>query len=345
VAKDGMTYGALFLLGLLTSVHCIGMCGGINLSQCIPAVAKMSRGNSGHSAFIPSFLYNAGRIVSYTVIGAVVGALGSVLAFGGTLRGIVQIVAGVFMILMALNMLGALPFLSRFTPVFPKSLSNKIASRANGMKSPILIGLLNGLMPCGPLQAMQLFALQTESPGKGALSMFIFACGTMPLMFGLGALSGLLSAKFTKRVMTIGAALVLCLGLFMFSNGWTLSNLPNPLAGITAGSVQKDINNRAQEIEDNVGIMQSDGHQDVYSTLHSGRYPNITVKTGAPVEWRISAPSSSLSGCNYMMVIPEYDVEYEFSEGENLIEFTPTAPGTFTYTCWMGMIRGTITVE
>ncbi|MDR2611148.1 MAG: sulfite exporter TauE/SafE family protein [Clostridiales Family XIII bacterium] len=367
VAKEGMTYGALFLLGLLTSVHCIGMCGGIGLSQCIPAAAKMpgaagvkaegknampaaasseepaksvrARG-SARAALLPSFLYNAGRIASYTAVGALVGALGSVLVLGGALRGLVQIIAGVFMILMALNMLGALPFLSRFTPRLPKGLAARLDARTRGAKSPLIVGLLNGLMPCGPLQAMQLFALQTGSPGKGAFSMFLFACGTVPLMFGLGALSGLLSAKFTKRVMTIGAALVLCLGLFMLSGGWTLSGLPDPLANPGSGFAQKGGGTETE----NVGIMESDGSQTVYSTLQPGRYPDITVKAGVPVKWRVDAPAGSLSGCNYAIVIPEYNVEYAFSEGENLVEFTPAEPGTFTYTCWMGMIRGTIRV-
>jgi sulfite exporter TauE/SafE/copper chaperone CopZ len=343
VARDGMTYGALFLLGLLTSVHCLGMCGGINLSQCIPAVANMSGNGGRRAALLPSFLYNAGRIISYTAVGAAVGALGSVIACGGALRGLVQILAGIFMVLMALNMLGALPFISRFTSFLPGILRNGSDSRTRGARSPVLVGLLNGLMPCGPLQAMQLFALQTGSPGKGALAMLVFACGTAPLMFGLGALSGILSAKFTRRVMAVGAALVLCLGLFMFSNGWILSGLPNPVVGLTGTIMQKE-SGGVQEDQENVGIMQNGGWQVVFSTLEPGRYPDIEVKAGVPVRWRIDAPAGAISGCNYVMIIPEYNVRHEFSEGENFVEFTPSAPGTFVYTCWMGMIRGTITV-
>ena len=84
---------------------------------------------------------------------------------------------------------------------------------------------MNGLMPCGPLQAMQLYALGTGSFLAGALSMFIFSLGTVPLMFGLGALSSLLSSKFTSRMMKVSAALVLLLGLVMVNRGLALSGV------------------------------------------------------------------------------------------------------------------------
>ena len=63
-----------------------------------------------------------------------------------------------------------------------------------------------------------------------------------------------------------------------------------------------------------------------------------------PVKWIIDAPKGSINGCNYKIYINEYGIEYQFKSGENIIEFTPTNAGTFRYSCWMGMIRGTITV-
>jgi plastocyanin domain-containing protein len=64
-----------------------------------------------------------------------------------------------------------------------------------------------------------------------------------------------------------------------------------------------------------------------------------------PVKWIINAPDGSINGCNNRMIIKEYDIEYSFKNGENIIEFTPSQAGKFQYTCWMGMIRGTITVS
>ena len=72
--------------------------------------------------------------------------------------------------------------------------------------------------------------------------------------------------------------------------------------------------------------------------------PNITVKAGTPVRWIIDVPKGALNGCNYRMVLRAYGISHTFSEGENVIEFTPEETGTVNYTCWMGMIRGKIFV-
>ncbi|MDR0839230.1 MAG: sulfite exporter TauE/SafE family protein [Oscillospiraceae bacterium] len=327
-AEVGVGYGMLFVIGLLTSIHCLAMCGGINLSQCLPA-ADDSAGR--FAAMRPSALYNLGRVISYTLVGAVVGALGSVISFSGALRGVVQLAAGVFMVLMGVNMLGVFPALRKITPRLPRVFTRKIESEKGKASSPLVIGLLNGLMPCGPLQAMQLYALSTGSPLRGAVSMLLFSLGTTPLMFGLGALGSLLSRKFTKKVMTAGAALVVVLGLVMFSNGWSLSGLPGASLGAPSGASAAD-------------IVIENGVQLIDSTLSSGGYPAITVLAGTPVRWNISAPKGSINGCNYRMIIDAYGISHQFSEGDNVLEFTPATVGKVTYTCWMGMIRGTITV-
>lgn len=329
LAETGMGYGMLFLIGLLTSVHCIAMCGGINLSQCIPQTDKA--GGSRFSSFRPSLLYNLGRVISYTVVGGIVGSLGSVISFSGVFKGTVQLAAGVFMVIMGINMLGLFPGLRKLTPHMPKMFAQKIDAEKGRSKSPLYVGLLNGLMPCGPLQAMQLYALSTGSVTKGALSMLLFSLGTVPLMFGLGALSSVLSKKFTRKVMTVGAVLVVVLGLSMFANGWSLSGLSNISLAATP------------DASSGTAVVK-DGVQQIRSTLSSGRYPAITVQAGIPVKWTIDAPEGSINGCNNRIFIPEYDIEYQFKSGENVIEFTPSKTGRFSYSCWMGMLRGSITV-
>lgn len=329
LAEAGMGYGMLFFIGLLTSVHCIAMCGGINLSQCIPQTGTI--GGSSSSSFRPSLLYNLGRVISYTVIGGIVGSLGSVISFSGVFKGAVQLVAGLFMVIMGINMLGFFPRLQKLTPHMPRMFAQKIDAEKGRSKSPLYVGLLNGLMPCGPLQAMQLYALSTGSVTKGALSMLLFSLGTVPLMFGLGALSSVLSKKFTRKVMTVGAVLVVVLGLSMFTSGWSLSGLSN-----ISLAAAPDASSGTAEVKDGV--------QQIKSTLSSGRYPSITVQAGIPVKWTINAPEGSINGCNNRVFIPEYDIEYQFKSGENVIEFTPTKNGRFSYSCWMGMIRGSITV-
>jgi sulfite exporter TauE/SafE/copper chaperone CopZ len=330
LAEKGMSYAALFVIGVVTSVHCLAMCGGIALSQCIPKSAQ----DDGTSPIRPALLYNVGRVISYTVVGFIVGAVGSAFTMSNTLQGILKLIAGIFMIIMGLSMIGAFSWLRVLVPRMPRVFAIKINKGKTKSSSPLIVGLLNGLMPCGPLQAMQLFALSTGSPVSGALSMLVFSLGTVPLMLGFGTISSALGKKFTSRVMTVGAVLVAVLGLSMFTQGVTLFE-----AGIIRAAPQPSVS------QSQSGIAVSDGDvQVIQSTLNSGSYPNITVKVGMPVRWEFDAPQGSISGCNRSLYIPEYQLEHTFQTGENIIEFTPTRTGTFRYSCWMGMIRATITV-
>jgi sulfite exporter TauE/SafE/copper chaperone CopZ/plastocyanin domain-containing protein len=330
IAETGMGYGMLFIIGLITSLHCIAMCGGINVSQTI----------GRKKIVLPGLAYNLGRVISYTIVGAVVGALGQVLSLSGGMKGAVQIIAGVFMVIMAMNMLDIFPALRRLNVRLPKIFAKKIETERDAAGSPFIIGLLNGLMPCGPLQAMQLYALGTGSAVRGAIAMFLFSAGTVPLMFGLSALNSVLSKKFTARVMYIGAILVAVLGLMMFSNGWNLSALPDPIDSISA---LFNISGSDGAGSTFIPVIE-DGVQIVNSTLSAGRYPAITVQQGLPVKWIIDAPEGSINGCNNRMFIREYAIEHRFKPGENLVEFLPQRTGRFTYSCWMGMIRSSITV-
>lgn len=142
LADSTMSYGMLFVVGLLTSVHCIAMCGGINLSQCIPS-GKDDSGN-GNSEVMPSLLYNTGRVVSYTVIGFLLGGIGMILTDWSEtgipliLQGILKIIAGLFMVIMGINMLGVIPVLRKLQIRLPNKLANKISRRKITEKRPFL---------------------------------------------------------------------------------------------------------------------------------------------------------------------------------------------------------------
>ncbi len=329
-AKEGMSYGVLFGIGVLTSVHCVAMCGGINLSQSIAKTTDSTNKTSSINA-MPSLYYNAGRVVSYTVIGALVGALGSLVSFPGPLKGVVAIVAGGFMVLMGINLLNLFPSLRKFTPRMPKGISHRIGAAKLPLRSrPFVIGLLNGLMPCGPLQAMQLYALSTGDPIKGGLAMLAFSLGTVPLMFGLGAISSMLTHAFTKKMTQVSAVLVIVLGFSMFQTGMTVSGISLPGMG---GS------NASQ----NVAIVE-DGIQTVTTELRGGNYEPITVQVGVPVRWNLHVNRGFLTSCNDRIQIPEYGLEIQLKNGDNYIEFTPTETGSFLFHCWMGMLRGMIYV-
>ncbi|MDR3216959.1 MAG: sulfite exporter TauE/SafE family protein [Clostridiaceae bacterium] len=446
-AGEGTALGMLFVIGLLTSVHCVAMCGGINISQCINRgaaktgdaaadenvsedesldesvadekifedeneeeravdknlvayesldesvaggnlftdenlaakeraavesldeneavgnlfedesvdenlvadesiedenpddgealyAASASKKKFDIKTFRSSLLYNLGRVISYTVIGFIVGAIGSVLAFSDTAKGVVSIVAGVLMIIMGLNMLGVLPFLRKLSVRMPKFITKPINKLKAKNNSPFIVGLLNGLMPCGPLQTMQIYALSTGSPFLGAFSMFLFSLGTVPLMFAVGALGSLLTKKVAKKIMAAASALVIVLGMVMFGNGAGLSGLALPefLGGSGGGTAVE----AAVDYENNVQTVEFD--------LQPNSYNAIRVKRGVPVVWTIRADADNLNGCNGEIKVGKLGISKKLEIGDNVIEFTPESGGTIAYSCWMGMIKSRIIV-
>ncbi|MGC8771749.1 MAG: sulfite exporter TauE/SafE family protein [Brevinematia bacterium] len=320
VITPEMGYGLLFLVGILTSLHCIGMCGGINLSQSIKNNLPTEK------KFIPSFKYNTGRIISYTLIGGIVGGVGKVFTLSSLSKGFIFIIAGIFMLIMGMNLLGFFSAGSFLSKIF-----GRLYSRMNIKEKsvdPFFVGILNGLMPCGPLQGMQIYALSTRSIIVGGLSMFFFALGTFPLMLGLGALTSFLSNKFAKSMMKVSGIVIIFLSITMFSNGLTLTG--NPLF-------------KGKDKNFNVANVDSD-IQTVITEIEPNRYPPIVVQKGKPVKWIIRVSQENLNSCNNAIVIPTYGIEKKLVPGENVIEFTPTNEGNVYYSCWMGMISSTIKV-
>lgn len=388
LADTKMGYGMLFVIGLITSVHCIAMCGGINLSQCLPQTRRQAKGeDSKLAALIPALSYNLGRVLSYTLIGFVLGLVGYVIGgnaeagLSALLQGSLKMIAGLFMVIMGINMLDLFPWLRKLTIRMPKSVAYRIGREKAKSSRPFLVGILNGFMPCGPLQSMWIVALATGNPFAGALSMFLFSLGTVPLMLGLGSIVASLGQKFSDKVMTVGAVLVVVLGLAMLSQGgslsgwisadfllalliafcivgvllsipfkskawenfWEIASLLIIIGSCVLWNGRDTAMQNVSDIDTELEVV--DGVQVVNSTLSSGRYPSITVRAGVPVKWVIDAPEGSINGCNYKMMIQDYGIEYTFQTGENIIEFTPDKAGTVPYSCWMGMIRGSIFVK
>lgn len=325
---QSMGYGILFVVGLLTSIHCIAMCGGINISLCM---GKNDEENK--EKLKPALLYNIGRVISYTVIGGLIGLVGKALSFSGTTKGIIQILTGLFMMIMGLNMLNVFKSLRKINIKMPKFITSRI-NKSKKNQGPFVVGLLNGFMPCGPLQSMQLYALGTGSFLAGALSMFFFSLGTVPLMLGLGLISTFLSGKFTSKMLKVSAFLVMFLGIVMIDRGFNLS-------GFSIASLHNKANNSVSGTTSNV----KGDFQEITSTFENGRYTPITVKKGIPVRWTIKIKDGDLNGCNNPLTIPKYKITKKLIVGDNLIdEFTPTEIGTIRYTCWMGMVSSTINV-
>ena len=332
LARAGMGYGALLALGAMTSIHCVAMCGGIAYAQ----TARSAQGGRGYLA--AGLLYNLGRVVSYTLTGCLIGALGSVISFSDGARATVQLLAAFFMLAMAVSLSGAFAAAGQLSLRLPGGLGRRLSALAAG-RSALLVGLVNGFMPCGPLQSMQLFALSAGSWWQGGLSMLCFALGTVPLMLGFGLLGGHLNQRFGKPMRLVSAALLLVMSMSMLSNGLSLLGIGVPqVPAVTASDAQP-------LIADGVAVVSPDGtSQQVCTELDWGSYQPVTVVAGIPVTWNLHAEEEKLTGCNNEIVIPALNLHVPLQSGDNLITFTPQEPGVMAYTCWMGMIRSTITV-
>ncbi len=316
-----MSLGALFAVGLLTSLHCVAMCGGINLAQ------SAASAQAGHQIYAANLQYNVGRLISYTLVGGIVGALGSVLRISTGVQAAIQIIAAIFMVLMSLNMLD-LGVLKGILPTLPVELRAKLLGKRRN--SSLWTGLVNGLMPCGPLQAMQLYALSTGSWYMGAFSMACFCLGTIPLMLGFGLASGKLNKRFAKPMRMASGVLVLVMGMAMLTRGLSLSGVQVRLS--------------TQTVQTDASVV-TETYQTVNSELEWRGYPDITVKAGVQVRWVIHAGEGKITGCNNEMVIPALNLRVPLQEGDNVVEFMAEEPSVIPYTCWMGRLHGSITVE
>ncbi|MDF2923971.1 MAG: hypothetical protein K0R57_2885 [Paenibacillaceae bacterium] len=330
--EAGASFGMILVVGLLTSVHCVGMCGGIAVSQSLRTGREQRALQPAYKRYAPSVRYNLGRIVSYTAIGGIAGGIGSVVQITGIWRGLIPLFGGLFMVIMGINLLGVFKALRRLNLRMPAFAAKKILGGA-GKLNPFGVGLLSGLMPCGPLQIIQLYALGTGSVLYGALSALVFSLGTVPALFLFGVVNTVFSKRAAGSMMKVSAILVIVLGGVMFNRGLALSGI-----GLLP---------REAHVAGHWGIAQVEqdgGRQTVAARASANSYPPIVVQKGVPVTWNLQVDEGDLNNCNNSIVIPEFHLEQKLAPGDNLIRFTPLSEGSYLYTCWMGMIKGTILV-
>ncbi|MFZ2726991.1 MAG: sulfite exporter TauE/SafE family protein [Methylococcaceae bacterium] len=325
-----MNYGLLVLIGFLSSFHCVGMCGPLILGYC----AKNARNT--HKSHYAHLLYGIGKTVSYTSIGALLGAFGSIIAFTPPIQGAVGIAAGIFLLFFGLHLLEVFPALNHFQIKTPVFLMRFISKEYRKHSNPFIIGLLNGLMIiCGPLQAMYILAAGTGNWLQGATTLFFFGIGTLPLLMGFGFLSSLLSTNLTPKLLKASGLIVFILGLIMLNRGLAVTG--------TGIDVHAIIARVSQQLSPSI-IPNNDKLQIInMQVLNTGYYPNhFTLRKGIPVQWRIEA--KELSECNKVIIVPIYQMRIELLSGIQTISFTPKETGTISWSCWMGMITGTFVI-
>ncbi|SCY44198.1 Sulfite exporter TauE/SafE [Nitrosospira sp. Nl5] len=212
-------YAMLLSIGFFTGFHCIGMCGGFVVGYGA-AITPRSAGTTA----IAHLMYATGKTASYTVIGGSLGLLGSVMAFTPYLRGIVTLAASLFVIIYGLKMLDVFPALRNFTLRLPRLVVRGVSNELRQRRSPLSIGLLNGLMlGCGPLQAMYIMAAGTGSPQEGATMLFFFGLGTLVPLLSFGLIASSVSRDIVNLLVRASAILVIAMGLIMADRGLKLT--------------------------------------------------------------------------------------------------------------------------
>jgi uncharacterized protein len=169
-------------------------------------------------------MYATGKTASYTVIGGSLGLLGSIMTFTPYMRGTVTLAASLFVIIYGLKMLDVFPVLRSFTLRLPRFVVRGVSNELRHRRSPLAIGLLNGLMlGCGPLQAMYIMAAGTGSPQEGATMLFFFGLGTLIPLLSFGLIASSVSRDIINLLVRASAILVIAMGLMMADRGLKLT--------------------------------------------------------------------------------------------------------------------------
>lgn len=332
-------------VGLVTSVHCVSMCGMLVLSYAV----KGAQEGSFAQRLTPHLAYQTAKIFSYMLVGLALGAIGAAFDIGG-IRGWVMVAAGVFMVLLGLNMTGRVPWLKRLTlkpPAFLVRALTATRRRANeqaaeghvSIVTPLTFGLLTGLMPCGPLQAAQLAAAGAGTPVQGAIVMLGFGLGTAPLMLAFGTASGFLTARFKDRMMVAAAVVIVVLGLVMLNRGAMMLGSP-----VTAQSVRQAIvgGTTAQSGGYETG---ADGVVEVPLTIANVRYVPDVLSIPADQPVRLIVDRQEDNVCSDELWIPQLGIAQPLEPfGTTVVEIPATSAGVYGLTCQMGMMSGTLQV-
>jgi len=208
---------AVFVASLLGSVHCAGMCGGI-VALCVGLEGPLDRRTRALSIAI----YNGGRLITYTLLGAVSGALGAAADVGGQQFGagrVAPIIAGAGLIVVGIVALGRSLGWRMGAGALPPGVQKfvqrgyRFAFDRPPLQRAALVGLFTGLLPCGWLYAFVVTAAGTGTAWGGALTMATFWLGTLPMMAALGAGLQTLAGPLRRHVPTFGAAALIVLGV------------------------------------------------------------------------------------------------------------------------------------
>lgn len=323
-----------FITGLTTGgISCFAVQGGL--------IAGTLAGQNKSTQKKSLIAFLSAKLLAHIALGALLGLLGATLIISPKTQGVMQIISGVVIILMALKISEIHPIFRNLSITPPKFVYRLLKNQSKNINlfTPIIIGLLTVLIPCGITQGMMLLSVSTGSLWYGGLLLGSFILGTTPVFFILGIASEkILSIKPLK---VFAVLIMFYLGFTAINSGQILRGSVHTFQNYKAALLRSD----SVELQQGQGQTLQDGKQVVTIDVKNTSYEasTNTLKIGIPV--KLILKTNKTAGCSRAFTIPNYNVsEILPATGTKIIEFTPTKLGRLTYTCSMGMYSGSFNV-
>jgi uncharacterized protein len=335
--------GLLFVLvlGLTAGLStCMAMVGGLVLGfSASHAAALAARGETGlpfATRMRPQLAFNAGRIIGFGALGALLGALGSTMSLPTRVTGVLVLVVAVVMFLLGIRLTGVSPRVAAWSPRLPSGLGRLLgiedaAQAGYSHWRTALVGAATFFLPCGFTQAAQVYALSTASPLAAGAIMATFAVGTTPGLLALASVPEVTSGPRQTTVLRVVGVLVLAFALLNVSSSLNLLGLSGGAA--TAAGTTASAN-----------VTVSNGVQTVRMTQGAGGYEpaDTTLYAGMPTTWLIEGTSKF--DCSAALRVPDLGISVNLAEGVNTVALPAMDAGTVHFTCVMGMYSGNLHV-
>ncbi|MFZ2193468.1 MAG: sulfite exporter TauE/SafE family protein [Candidatus Moraniibacteriota bacterium] len=336
IDESNISLGVSFLVGLVASLSsCLVVVGSVIIA--FSEKYKVEGSGAFQNSIKPNLFFHAGRLSTFFILGGLLGFLGGEINISGSLMSVYTILIAGIMFLLGLNILGLLPSVSDFGIAMPKKFSKNWSKikQSNHKSAPFVLGALSFFLPCGFTQSMQILALISGSFWTGAMSLFLFALGTVPVLLIIGVTASWTNSRKIGIFKKVAGILILVFAFFTLNSGLALF-------GVKTNVIES---NKKQEIEKNINDTAGKNEQVARMSITSrGFEPSIIkIKKNVPVKWIIDG--AGVTGCTNKIIIPSLNISKGISKGENVITFTPEKTGEIPFSCWMGMVRGKFIVE
>lgn len=298
----------------------------------------------------PHLAFNAGRVIGFGLLGALLGAVGSAVRLSGGAVALVTVVVSLAMVAVGVQLTAVSPRWAGRTVALPEGLSRRLRldDRADGGyrdARTAALGAATFLLPCGFTQAVQLYAISTGDPVQAGVVMALFALGTVPGLLAIGGVTSLVPSRrptTAPRFLRFAGVAVVAFAVVNLSGAATVL-APGVFGGL-APTAATAPGGGAAAVSENVTL--EDGVQVMRTTqVVDGYEPQVaTVVAGTPVRWEIDSVAAS---CASALLAPDLGAgpaPVLLPPGVTTLEFTPERPGRLYYSCAMGMYTGAVDV-